>query len=57
MKKEEFKRVADFMMQRNGVSHYDLLLDISRVDRRRGHNLADAHNELAKAIGYEATRD
>ena len=55
--KEEFKRVADFMMQRNGVSHYDLLLDISRVDRRRGHNLADAHNELAKAIGYEATRD
>ena len=55
--KEEFKRVADFMMQRNGVSHYDLLLNINKVDRRRNHNLADAHNELAKAIGYETTRD
>jgi MoaA/NifB/PqqE/SkfB family radical SAM enzyme len=50
---EEFKKVAEFMMQRNGVSYYELLLDIKRVDQRRNHNLANAHNELAKAIGYE----
>jgi MoaA/NifB/PqqE/SkfB family radical SAM enzyme len=49
----EFKRTADFMMQRDGVSHYDLLLDIKRIDQRRNHNLANAHNELANAIGYE----
>ena len=54
--KEEFNRVADFMMQREGVSTYDLLLDIKRIDNRRGHVLSYAHNELAKAIGYEETR-
>jgi len=54
--KEEFNRVADFMMQREGVSTYDLLLDIKRVDNRRGHVLSYTHNELAKAIGYEETR-
>jgi MoaA/NifB/PqqE/SkfB family radical SAM enzyme len=50
--KEEFKNVAEFMMQREGVSHYDLLLDIKRIDQRRNHLLSDHHSELAKAIGY-----
>jgi hypothetical protein len=51
--KEEFKNVAEFMMQRDGVSHYDLLLDIKRIDQRRGHLLSTHHTELATAIGYE----
>ena len=42
------------MMQREGASHYDLLLDIKRIDQRRGHSLSNHHNELAKAIGYES---
>ena len=50
---EEFKRTADFMMQREGVSHYDLLLDIKRIDRRRGHSLKNNHVELVMAIGFE----
>ena len=50
---EEFKRTAEFMMQREGVSQYDLLLDIKRIDQRRGHSLLNHHVELAKAIGYE----
>ena len=50
---EEFKRTADFMMQREGASHYDLLLDIKKLDQRRGHSLSNNHNELAKAIEYE----
>ena len=50
---EEFKRTANFMMQREGASHYDLLLDIKKLDQRRGHSLSNHHNELAKAIGYE----
>jgi len=50
---DEFKRTADFMMQRKGVSHYDLLLDIKRIDQRRNHLLSTHHYELAKAIGYE----
>ena len=50
---EEFKRVAEFMMQREGVSQYDLLLDIKKLDQRRGHSLSDNHNELAKAIEYK----
>jgi MoaA/NifB/PqqE/SkfB family radical SAM enzyme len=50
---DEFKKVADFMMQREGVNHYDLLLDIKRIDQRRGHSLSAHHNELARAIGYE----
>lgn len=49
----EFQRTADFMMQREGVSHDELLSDIKRIDQRRNHNLADAHGELARAIGYE----
>jgi len=50
---DEFKRTAEFMMQRDGVSHYDLLLDIKRIDQRRGHSLSTHHTELATAIGYE----
>ena len=50
---EEFKRTAEFMMQREGVSQYDLLLDIKKLDQRRGHSLSDNHNELAKAIEYK----
>ena len=50
--KEEFQRVADFMMNAEGVRHQELLADITKVVLRRGHNLADAHPELAVAIGY-----
>jgi hypothetical protein len=49
---EEFKRTANFMMQREGASHYDLLLDIKKLDQRRRHSLSNHHAELAKAIGY-----
>ena len=50
--KEAFQRVADFMMNAEGVSAEELIADISKMDLRRGHNLASAHPELAVAIGY-----
>jgi hypothetical protein len=53
--KEEFNRVAEFMMQRTGESQDTLLADIKKVDERRGHYLLNHHAELAQAIGYGKT--
>lgn len=51
--KKEFIKIIDFMMAGNSLDGFIMRMKIQDLDRRRNQDLAHAHAEWAKIIGYE----
>ena len=54
--KEEFNRVADFMLKGNSLEDAHLLkMNLRDLDFKRNQNLADVEPEFAQLINYDFT--